>query len=344
MINWGNRARALEEAADVAAVCRPRPLPGVEVFDGNEFYGSDAVIKAYAGWPARRPLKLVVPHGLVFDPSYVWRAEARSRLPAVLAYGEARALAYARATRKMVIRSAVPFAYAARLAGPPEAFRVGTLAFPSHSTHHLTAQADFGAMADRLLALDARFQPVRVCIYWRDYELGRHKPFESRGLQVVSAGHMFDPAFLYRLAHLLATHRYVTSNHVGSSLIYGEIAGCAGFLLTGFDVSYTGSQADLRRDQSKRVALTEELEAAFSCAGEPADGRRLELVRQVGGLEHLLEPGAMHACLAAAERLDRFGVAAHPQSNGWSVALPMALVRAPWTGLRALRSAWSLVS
>ena len=30
-------------------------------------------------------------------------------------------------------------------------------------------------------------QPFTVCIYWHDYEQGMHKPFEKRGMRIVSA-------------------------------------------------------------------------------------------------------------------------------------------------------------
>lgn len=88
-----NRGQLLSEAEDVERLCRPRELRTREAFAPNAFYGNDFVLKRVAGLPPDRPLKAVVPHGIVFDPSYVWESERRALLPAVLAYREDRARA-----------------------------------------------------------------------------------------------------------------------------------------------------------------------------------------------------------------------------------------------------------
>lgn len=325
----------IEEAADLQAVCRERPLPEVEIFPGNEYYGSDRVLKLYAGVPLEQPLKIVVPHGIVLNDSYVWQAERRARLPAVFAYSESRVRAYSKSTRKAIFRSAVPFAYAARLVGTQAGERRGTLALPSHSTHHLTAQADFARLADTLVALDGRFQPVTACIYWRDYELGRHRPFVERGLRVVSAGHMHDPAFLFRLAQLFGAHRYSVSNHIGSSAFYAVIAGCAFFLLRDAPASYTGAPEHMNSDIALPDATHAEVFRAFSGAPEEAD--QSAAVRVVAGLDHLLDPEALRACLLAAERLDKFGIGRHPQGGRFCFAMPAAPIRALQSLLHAAR-------
>ena len=324
---WPGARQALDECADLAAVCRERALPGIEDFPPNEFYGSDRVLKHYAGLPLDRPLKAVVPHGIVLNDSFVWTAEARSRLPAVLVYGEHRMRAYRRETRMMCIRSAVPFAYAARLIGSTPTDRRGTLVFPSHSTHHITAQADFAGMADALLRLDARFQPVTVCIYWRDYELGRHRPFMERGMRVVSAGHIYDRDFLFRLAHLLGSHRYAASNEAGSSLFYSVIAGCEFFMLPGLPTARTGTDEAMRSDVSIPDEAFASLAAVFSDGGGDAQAQRA-IVADVAGLHELLEADQLRGCLEAADRLDRIGVAGHPQTGRTCFSVPMRPLRA----------------
>jgi hypothetical protein len=325
--DWPGLRQALDECADLATVCRARGLPGIEVFAPNEFYGGDRALKLYAQLPPDRPLKLVVPHGIVFNESYVWQAEAQSSLPAVFAYSDARARAYARFTHKVVFRSAVPFAYAARLIGASPAQRQGTLVFPGHSTHHLTVEADFEGMAEALLRLDARFQPVTVCIYWRDHELGRHLPFVERGFAVVSAGHIYDPAFLFRLAHLLSVHRYAASNEVGSSLCYSVIAGCNFFMLPDIAATRTGSAHALRRDLSQADASHAGIGAAFAEPGAEPRPRQQGIVAELAGLGHVLDRQQMRDCLRAAERLDGLGVAGNPQTGGISFAVPMGFAR-----------------
>ncbi len=72
---------------------------------------------------------------------------------------------------------------------------------------------------------------MTVCLHWQDYARGRAKPFMSRGLPLVSAGHFNDQEFLYRLLHLLSRHRYAASNDVASNLLYAVAAGVPYFLV-----------------------------------------------------------------------------------------------------------------
>lgn len=324
-----NREQLLSEADDIDRLCRPRELRTSEIFEPNAFYGNDLVMKRHAGLPPDLPLKAVVPHGIVFDRSYVWERERRALLPAVLAYSGDRALAYARSAGMLPIRCAVPFAYLPMLLGdvkPGE--RLGTLFFPSHSSHRVTAHADFAGLAEALTRIEARFQPVTVCIYWRDHALGRAKPFLDRGLHVVSAGHIFDSAFLFRLYHLCQRHRYAASNHAGSSLLYAVLAGCRFFLVPGFGVTYAGVRAHLDQDLSHGGTLLDELTQAFAAPSEELTVPQSRLAASICGLDHLLAPEALRDVLAMADRLDRLGVARHPRTRRLHAAVPRTWLRA----------------
>jgi hypothetical protein len=330
---------ALAEARDLDFVCRPRTAPAHEIFQPNAYYGNDLVLKLYAGLAPDRPLKVVVPHGIVYNESYVWEAERQAPLPAVLVYSAHRARAYRQATRKLQIRSAVPFAYLARLlgdAGP--AARTGTLFFPAHSSHRTTTQGNFAGMAEALTRFDARYQPITVCIYWRDYEMQYHRAFLDRGLRVVSAGHMFDPSFLYRLYHLCRTHRYAAGVHAGSSLPFSVLAGCRWFRLRGFDMTYSGQHAHLAADFSGRGAPLDAMEQVFAEPVEEITARQSALVGEICGLDSLLGPTELRSVLEMADRLDRFGLARHPGDRRVYVTLPRMPLRAPRSVARTARN------
>lgn len=332
-----SRSELLSETSDLGRLCRPRRLSTVEVFEPNAYYGNDVVLKSYAGLPIDRPLKVVVPHGVVFDQSYVWGAERRASLPAVLAYNSSRAQAYARSTRMLRIPCAVPFAYLPKILGEATKQRSGTLFFPSHSSHRLTAQSDYVGMATRLVELEAELQPVTVCIYWRDYELGRHKPFVERGLKVVSAGHIYDPGFLFRLYCLCQEHRFAASNSVGSSLLYSVLAGCSYFLLPEFRVAYTGAPDHLASDLSHGGDVQEAIAREFSAPVDGISASQSHLVAEICGLDHLLSPRMLRDALLMAERLDRFGMARDPQGRRFNVTVPRRYVRAGRHLIEAVR-------
>jgi len=97
------------------------------------------------------------------------------------------------------------------------------------------------------LAFDEKYQPVHVCMYWTDYLSGAAKPLQAKGIPIVSAGHMYDRLFMYRLYHLYSQYQYTSSNLQGGSLLYGVKAGCT-FFHTKLPFELTGSARALRRD------------------------------------------------------------------------------------------------
>jgi hypothetical protein len=324
---------------DLGALCRERKLETREIFPPNAFYGNDVALKAYAGWPADRPLKLIVPHGVVFNRDYLWDTELRSSLPVVMAYPDYRIAAYRRASRKLVVAGTAPFAFVCRLmAGAPAPQRRGTLFFPAHSTHGINAETDHDAIADALGRLDARHHPIRICIYWKDYLAGRHLPYAARGFEVVSAGHMYDPAFLFRLYHLLSMHRYASSTTEGSYIFYAVQSGCPYFHLPGFDVSLNPLAAANSKDVCSHPEAGPVI-AAFLGEFEQPTARQRELTEAFVGAANLPTPASLRALLQKSEQLDRFGVARSAADGGLHWNPPSALPRSLARALRALLAA-----
>ena len=222
--------QTLKEQQNLNKLCAPRPNPSRDRFSPNGFYGVSDVYKTYAGLSLSRNLNGIVPHGVVLDPDWSWHEEVVARVSYVYCYPEYRAPAYKKYTKKKIILSASPFVYVAdMLKEHPKPRRRGTLLLPAHSTEHIRTHQNYMVLADKMLALPAKYQPVCVCLYWKDFGFGAAKPFRDRGIPVVSAGHMFDRQFLYRLYHLFSQFQYITSNDLGSHVFYGVKAGCSYF-------------------------------------------------------------------------------------------------------------------
>lgn len=217
----------LEVQSDLNELCHDRELVTNEIFPPNSFYGQDFVLKRYAQLPEDRPLYCVAPHGADLELTLIWAPEYKADLPVILGYSEARRHAYRSISRKIVVPSASPYVYATRLLDQTSATpREGTIFFLSHSTHHLIENEDVERIARSLEQVDERWQPLTVCVYWRDFLLGRHEPFLRRGFRIVSAGHIYDPLFLFRLHHLCSLHRYSSGNRVGSHVFCSVHSGC----------------------------------------------------------------------------------------------------------------------
>jgi hypothetical protein len=330
--------KALADQRDLDSLCGDRALETREVFVPNAFYGNDLVLKLYCGWPLDRTLKVIIPHGVVFNREYLWEAERRARLPVVLAYPDYRLATYRAHTRKIVLPGTAPFVFVCRMMRQPATQRSGTLFFPAHSTHGVNARTDHAAIAQRLTRLGSRCQPVRVCVYWRDYLAGRHVPYAAQGFEIVSAGHMYDPQFLFRLYHLLSMHRFAASHTTGSYIFQAVHAGCAYFHLDGFGVELEARSAANANDYCHPSEADPAL-AAFSTLQEEVTAQQWRVVESFFGSANVPSAAALRAILEMAERLDRYGIAYGREVGGLHFMLPAAPIRALRKAGRRLLSA-----
>jgi hypothetical protein len=300
----------IDSQKDLKKLCADRLLRTNEIFQGNAFYGNDLILKIYAGLPKNYPLKVVMPHGAgLGDPNKIWVAERNAPLPVIFYYSEDYRNACINNTLKFAMPSAYPFLYLLELLkGQPQPERQGTIFFPSHSTHHVTTHMNFEALADELLQLDDKYHPITVCMYWRDYNLGHHLPFQERGLPVVSAGHIYDPHFLYRFYHLCSMHKYAASNSLGSQIFYSLKSGCSYFHLD--SIKYTQSvDSDINKDDIGVIPpdLERKCKSLF-CKPQPyATAEQLEFVDYYMGTRYLKTPKELRKQLLYAEFLDKMG-------------------------------------
>lgn len=316
----------LKDQEKLDELCQDRELKTSEIFQPNDFYGVATILKEYAGMANNQCLKAVVPHGVRFDDHLIWEAERRSLFPTVFCYPPYRCRIYEELTNMVSIPSASPFLYVIKLLKEqsiPE--RKGTIFIPNHSTHHITVQMDYEQLAHRLSVLGGEYQPVTVCLYWKDYNLGVHKPFEKKGFKIVSAGHIFDSKFLFRFYHLCSLHKYAASNFRGSHLFYSVKSGCSYFHLDS-DFSIIAERAILERDTSQfsKVRRAEIIEM-YKLFSNPIPGisqEQLEVVDYYLGVSHLKSPEELRKQIMQAEKLDKFGFFVRDRNGGIGFMFP----------------------
>ncbi|MEA5549895.1 glycosyltransferase family 1 protein [Anabaena cylindrica UHCC 0172] len=291
-------------------ICSERQFPIYEIFSGNIFYGHDYILKKYVNLPATYALKAVVPHGPYLTDT-IWEAEIHSPLPVIFAYPPYHEQTYIQlnqkyAANKVIIPSASPFLYLLELLKQhPQSKRKGTIFFPAHSTHHVTVQFDWESIAEYLNNLSEEYQPVTVCMYWRDFELGRHLPFLRRGMKIVSAGHMFDKDFLFRFYHLCSTHIYAASNDIGSNLFFSIKSGCSYFYIDLSNCFYNAKSDDiLKRDVSTTpVERLDVLKSLFQNPQTYTTSEQMQVVDYYLGAKYLKSPEELHEQVFYAEEL-----------------------------------------
>ena len=293
----------LDQYSDLENLCKDRPLETCEIFSQNSFYGIDKVIKRYAGVDPKYKLKLIIPHGITFSSNFSNDAEKKSKLPVILSYPEYRTKSYRTDTKKVVINSASPFCYL------PELFqsnyeRKGLVIFPAHSTQYVRVENDYSSLIQKLDTLPNNFFPIVICIYWKDFLEGQHKPFIEKGYQVITAGHIYDENFLYRFYDICLHFEYAASNDIGSSIFYSALAGCKTFIFSDLLPDYHADRDILKRDQPDiQDAIKDEILMEFDMTKVELDKRESKIVAKYLSYKHRVSPFSMKLLIYLSEVL-----------------------------------------
>jgi len=298
--------QTLADQEDLASLCADRSLETDEIFPGNAYYGGDRILKVYSRY--NLPLKVVIPHGVNLNDHFVWASEARIPLPAIFSFSPPRTRAYEKETNKVVIPSASPFLYLIELLkDQPKPERKGTIFFPLHSDHRVTIEMDFAEIAARLDDFEEEYKPVTVCLYWKDYVLGRHEAFRRRGLQVVSAGHLYDPYFFWRFYHLCSMHRYTAAHHYTSALLYSVKVGCSFFFMesSGYREEAEEAVKEELEDGYEPADILNLIKALFRDPIPKATPKQMEIVDYYLGTAYLQSPEGLREQFLKAEKWDK---------------------------------------
>ncbi len=325
---WNPTILTLEETLasqdNLSHLCADRPLKTNEIFTPNAFYGINAILKKYARLPQKYSLKVVVPHGVDIRDDHIWEADIKTLLPVVFCYPPYRERIYINQTSKKVILSASPFLYLVEmLKEQPQPARCGTIFFPHHSTHHITVQMDFEHLAEELTHLGDEYKPVTVCIYWRDFNLGHHIPFQKRRMRIVSAGHIYEPDFLFRFYHLCSIHRYSASNNLGSHIFYSIKSGCSYFRFDKVKCSLIADEHILKRDFEKPTPATELAFKSLFCKPQPfTTTKQLKTVDYYLGSDYFKSKSKLRKQLLSAEIFDKVVFFVHNKGRGVNFVCP----------------------
>ena len=220
--------RANIDFTNLEALCAdipPSAYSTPELVSLNDFYGNAEQLKRFLNVSSCYQLKAIIQHGNQYGGAY-WDEEIAATLPISLAWGEHISSIWKKHTNKKIFKIGSPFFYTQGLLNSEEVeksrTRVGRnlLVFPAHSMHNSTVTFDMSSWIDNIKNVGKEFDRVRICIYWKDYQLGKHKPYLDAGYECVSAGHIFDCNFLPRLKSLLEISDASLSNRIGSFVGY----------------------------------------------------------------------------------------------------------------------------
>jgi hypothetical protein len=139
------------------------------------------------------------------------------------------------------------------------------------------------------------YDTVRACLYWKNIDLARE--YQKFGIEVVTAGHAFDPLFLPRLRSLIELSDLTVSNCVGTHLGYSVSLGKP-HLLVNQDIERVDSKNEYYKgfveDYLKEI---EKLNSAFGKYSESVTIDQRKILSYYAGFEHLKTPEEMNKIL-----------------------------------------------
>jgi len=116
----------------------------------------------------------------------------------------------------------------------------GTVAFPAHSTPLIDAVFDIEGYCKQLKSLPIEFHPITICLHAQDLKRKKDVIYRKYGFDIVTAGPtlVLGFEFVQKFYEILRSHKYATSNQVGSYSFYAVEMGIPFFIF--------GESADLK--------------------------------------------------------------------------------------------------
>lgn len=195
-----------------------------EVQPVNDWYGHAKVLKKFIGLPADYQFKFNLEHGTYLSEQ-IAEVELESNLPSFVTYSPYRVNAFKKISKHAYAIG--PFIHYARsylsetkLRNEKKRLGKTLLFFPSHAIIGSEEGYDMDWSYKRIKEISKGFDTIRVCVYWKDVLLGKHKYYKSKGFECVTAGHILDPKFLPRVKSILFNSDLVVSNDASSPLSY----------------------------------------------------------------------------------------------------------------------------
>jgi hypothetical protein len=307
---WANPQTALDtsryELAELYRLSHPRALVTRELHPFNAFYGHAELLRRYARLDGSSPIKAAIEHGpSLFDN--VGDPDLPTRLPRYLCASPRQAAIFERHALHgaQAVAIGAPILYVRALAPPLATPTSRTLVFfAAHSTHFVTAHYDIDATAEWLESFREQFDEIVVCLYWRDVLLGSAEAYRRHGFRCVTAGHMFDARFLFRLLAIIASASVVLVHRLGTQALYSALLGRPVWIERAA-VEYTFAPHVQRAAQMAPERFYEHAASLFSQRSDEVTAEQLQFVNDLCGPEAFRTPDALRAVLEEAEEAYR---------------------------------------
>lgn len=268
---------------DLFELSKEKPLITNELYPQNDFYGHATILKQYANVDKNYQIKAVIRHCPTLSKDQIWDSDLNSILPSMFTFSSREFKLYQSITKKILFSIGPLILYAKhflkeeQLEVEKKRLQTNLLVFPSHSCHMINAVYDIDEFCRNIKKIGKEFNKVRICLYWRDVQLGYAEKFLNHGFECVSAGHIYDPLFLSRLKSIIDTSTVTASNNIGTHIGYCIIMNKPHYLFNCGHKYYNDKFKELKYDFSK------ELWKLFSTFEMEISSEQREMVNQFWG-------------------------------------------------------------
>ena len=286
------------DQADPIKLLRRKPRRQRDpIYSYNDKYGFGPCLHHFAGTRTQQGIPGILPHGVVpygkqNNQAKAPKQEVIHRIPCIFASNNRCREAFLNAGKQHIFPIGLSSTYAnACIATHSEANPSqpeGSIFFRSHSTPAFTDSLDDAATIQWLLALPKRYHPIRISVFPFDWEQGFYTAYTKAGFELVSAGHAYDPAFIWRHLHLIRHHRYTLSTGIGTHVFHA--------IMCEKPVLIKPTQHDYqahRRDFEKHLEAKDDFQTLcdyFRSPSESPTRQQIQLSRKWLGQDFTLPP------------------------------------------------------
>ncbi|TGE35403.1 hypothetical protein E4K67_25795 [Desulfosporosinus fructosivorans] len=199
----------------------------------NSIYGYNAIIREYTNYPPGLRL--------LFNGEHGWGADTAPNAgdlltdePLMLVLNRRRLQGWNEKSSIPAVIIGAPFVHYRKLRQiEKDIAAVGTVAFPAHATELMDSVFDIDGYCKLLLSLPIEFHPITICLHADDLARKKDVIYKKYGFNIVTAGPKYVPGFEFvqKFYEILRSHKYATSNQVGSYSFYAVEMGIPFFVL-----------------------------------------------------------------------------------------------------------------
>ena len=273
-------------------------------------YSMDTILKEYSEIPINYKIHALFEHGVIITDYVGGAFRAHEYLPSIVP-SKYRVKILEKQKNYNGAYSIGPYIYYADYLLNLDKFkkekeRLGKtlLVFPSHSIDGSISHFNYNNFIDEIKKYSENFDSVRICMYYKDVQLNRHKIYQKNGFEVVTAGHFNDRYFLPRLKSIISLSDMTISNDIGTHLGYCIFMNKPHFIITNQNISHTheddSKNSKLMMENDKKVNKTKinnenlsKINRLFSEYDEKITKDQYEIINYLWGFDEIKSPNEL---------------------------------------------------